>query len=266
MLRFYRLQAILCIALSATNAVAATPEPEQRVLHIGVEAKRAPYSTKGENHSGHGFLADYVQSICALANFKCQIWSSSFHGLTQDLKRSRLDAIVIIDTIVFETIDELKLTAPLCQLTPLFIQPRKAPSRAAMADFHGTHIGVLSGSVLHLHLLETYSAEASIKPYFVLESGIFDLVAGRIGALFTDELFFETRILPTFFGQPDHKDGLTSVIPLDSTFKPNITLAVNSVDLRLAKKFDTAIQEKGTTPSCKALMQVQKPNTGHQKP
>lgn len=271
----------LSITLLTGTLAQAIAKDTVRTLHIGVETKRIPYSYKGQGSTGKGLLADYLQSVCKSAKFDCKIWSNSFDGLVDELKRARVDAMVVIDAIVFSDIDTIKLSDPLCQLEPIFIQPRSAPQRETADAFAALHIGVLGNSVMHFYLLEKYGAETRLKNYPVLEAGIFDLTSGRIDAIFTDKLFFQTRVLNTPYGRANHPQQLIDVtvdltvaelkdksednlkdlpagLPVKVAkgsvkFAPYVTLAVNDFETTLLKTLNTAIQAQGATPTCTSL-------------
>ena len=127
----------------------------------------------------------------------------------------------------------LKLSKPLCRISPLFIQKKSAPTRSKPEDFKDTIIGVQEGSVFHKYLADSYSGVAQLKPYPLLESAIMDLVFDRVDAVLGDAATLNARVFDT---QLDEYAGIVAT-GLEVPDFPNttMTLALRERDVSLAQ-------------------------------
>lgn len=201
---YYFLCLIICgvvIQLATQETIAATEKKaakkiEQKQLYIGIESRRMPYSDVNDAQKAQGILVDATKQVCKKMNANCRFINDNFSSLLQQLATRQLHAVINIDTVVLPKIDKLKLSPPLCRITPVFIQHQSSQKKTS-TDFKNTTIGVLEGSSLHFYLLDHYSRFARLRAYPVLENGVFDLVSGRIDALYADNAFFQYRVAST---------------------------------------------------------------------
>ena len=121
-------------------------------------------------------------------------------------------------------------------------------------DFQRSTIGVLSGSLHHFYLLDEYSSLARIKPYELLESGVLDLVFGRIDSLFADEAFFEARIKNTSLSNIDKPGQLVAIKVGQPELSPTaMRLVVRKNDTELLAVLNNNILH--SPPACTDLLE-----------
>ncbi len=235
-----------------TTALAQQSQTKERQqLYIGIEKNRLPYTGLNDLKQPHGILVAAVNRLCETINADCEFVVGEFNQLLQDVKIYKLHALIIIDTFILPDIDKLKLTPPLCKTQPVFIQKPNENNRTKPEDFKGTTIGVREGSLLHLYLLDEFSSHARIKPYPLLESGIFDLVTGRIDTLSTDQAFFSERLQKTPLGKEYAATPLDMTQP-DGEALPatSMRFALREQDTELYETLTKAIQTNGQPSYC----------------
>ena len=254
---------VCCFIVCASWFAQANETAEKRQLYIGIEKRRTPYVELNEQQQVHGILIDVITPLCDMIQAQCDFIPGPFEQLLEDLQTFRLDALVVIDTVILPEIDNVKLTSPLCQLTPVFVQKQDQPSRTKPEDFEHTTIGVLQGSLFHWYLLDEYSRFARLRPYVLLEHGIFDLNSGRIDTLFAEDAFFQKRVLSTPLGRA--KRGVAPLVARSAGNlalpKTAMTLAVSAHSNELFEAFEQAFQRHGEELfACSDLLKNEKNN------
>ena len=247
---------IIFILLGINHTViAAQEEPSNISFSIGIEDKRMPYSYLDENKKPAGILIDKTQSLCHSLKIKCDFILGEINDLLFQLRALKIQAVLIQDAFVIPSIDKIVLSPPLCKLNPIFIQKKTASPKNIPEDFTGSIIGVQKASSLHIYLLDNYNSLAHLKPYIQLESGVFDLVSGRIDVLFSDEAFFKQRILSTSLGNKNNPEQLI-LLDMDAIKipEPTMTLAFREND----KKYIKLLKDKLSQSKIKYCSQLVK--------
>jgi ABC-type amino acid transport substrate-binding protein len=240
-------------------AQAQETQPATLHLYIGIEKNRQPYTYLDDKQQAQGILVDAITTLCGKINATCEFVSGNFDQLLENVQTFQLNGMVVIDTFLYPEIDKLKLTSPFCTFKPVFIQKQSAPHRRTLEDFKGTMIGVREGSLLHLHILDEYGSVARMKPYALLEAGVFDLVSGRTDVLFADDAFFKQRVLNTALGITHAPSKLVSYSVADLTLpETSMRLAVREQDTALLATLEKALQTTAPPPDCADL-----PNKPH---
>ncbi|EIJ36881.1 substrate-binding periplasmic protein [Thiothrix nivea] len=253
---------LLCMLPMASHALDKTTEKTK--LYIGIVQNRQPYTYLDKEKRPKGILIERLNTLCSQIKADCEYVAGESEQLLTDLQTYRIQGMLIIDSFVVPDVDHIKLTSPLCEIKPLFLQ-RQNDARKKAEDFKGTTIGVGHGSLLHLYLLDEYSSLARIHPYLTLESGVFDLVSGRIDALFTDEAFFQARVAKTALASQTNPARLMSSAVGKPDFPAtSMTLAVRERDQALLSSLEKAIKASGKIASCSSLLDKQQ--TDERKP
>lgn len=245
---------VCCVLLMApAHLRAQDAAAEKAQLYIGIAKNRQPYAYMDKAQQPQGTLLEKLDTLCDKIGASCKYVAGNFDQLLKDIQAYKLHGLLIIDHFVAPEIDRIRLTPPLCQLQPVFIQ-RQDNLREQQEDFRGTTIGVGYGSLLHLYLLDEYSSLSRLRPYYTLENGVFDLVSGRIDALFAEQAFFRARVAPTALTNPDNPARL-AIRKIGAPEFPatSMTLAVQERNQELLKAFTEAIQADGKTPACACL-------------
>ena len=190
----------------------------------------------------------------------CEFAIGKFEKLLGDVQTFQLDGFIVIDTLVLPEVDQLNLTSPICKLNPVFIQIKTDSLRSKPEDFKNRRIGVLQDSLMHLHLVEKYTQNASLKPYLVLESGIFDLITGRIDALAADAAFFQARVANTVLGKKGNTNQLIAVKAPDAELPASsMAIVLRARDKERLESLEQALRKNGEVRDCSELL-IEKPS------
>lgn len=249
----YLVSSILLACSLGSPALALEPNT---TLFIGIEKNRRPYTYLDEEQNPKGILLDAFLPLCKTIGVQCNFVAGDVYSLLDGIKNYELHGFIAIDSFFIPDVDKIKLTPPICKLKPVFIQRASEPARQKPEDFKKTTIGVLEGSLLHFYLLDEYSSFSRLRPYTLLENGVFDLVSGRIDALFADDAFFKEQVLKTSLGQEGSKHQLVA-FDLSAPKLPttSMRIAIRERDSELLGKLGKALlqQTKGPTPECADL-------------
>lgn len=244
----FRGWACLFLLLFFTYAQGETTAKKQ--FDIGFVPNRPPHTYLGGGNEPKGLLINILDRLCGKLNINCVYVSGSFNQLLAWSKAYRLNLFVVLDAPVPAELEkDIKLTSPLCKFEPVFILRKDN----LLQDFAGATIGVGSGSLMHLYLLDKYQ-DSHLRPYFTLENGIFDLVAKRIDAFFTDKAFFQAKAAMTALGDEAYPDHLVArEIDGSGLSATAMRLAVREGNTELLAMFEEAIQGQGKIQPCSGL-------------
>lgn len=228
----------------------------QDIINIGVTANRKPFIYLNEDQSTEGILVQAIESICTEINARCLYTAKEFPNLLYDLQNSSIQLLLVIDDVVLPEIDQLILSEPLCRMQPSFIQASNNESVTLQPEDYKTKtIGVRYGSIMHLDLLDNYSEFASLRPYGLLESGVFDLVSGRIDALYTEASFYHSRVKTAKLISNVTNEKLHGFNVEDIKLPPtHMRLAADTSNTDLIKRINAAIKAAKLDQSCLELL------------
>lgn len=222
---------------------------EKPPLHIGVPVSRPPYAYLDKEKQPTGILVNAMQRVCQQMQVTCSFDTGNPDQLLLDLQAIKLNAVLIVDNFIVPEVDKIKLTPPLCKPTPIFIQKTGTPVRSKPEDFRGSTLAVQEGSIFHIYLLDEYSGQTRLKPYPFMDNAVFDLVFGRLDALFADEAFIQSRITGTTlqgYVQFTTTRADTTEFPTTTA----MTLAVREQDNNLFNELVTALQTTSSGKDC----------------
>ncbi|OQX03151.1 MAG: hypothetical protein BWK73_40495 [Thiothrix lacustris] len=185
----------MCLTAGAESAPPIVAEKSP--LYIGIPSSRQPYAYLDAQKQAEGILVDAIRAACQQMQTNCEFATGSPDQLLQDLQTLKLNALLVVDAFIAPEVDKLQLTQPICKPQPVFIQRANAPTRSKPEDFRGTTLGVAEGSIFHIYLLDEYSNQARLKTYPFMDNAVFDLVFGRLDALFAEEALIQARIMDT---------------------------------------------------------------------
>lgn len=241
---------LLCLPVGAESTTSVVTEKPP--LYIGIPPKRPPYAYLDAKKQAAGILVDAVRASCQHMQVSCEFVSGTPEQLLQDLQAVKLNALLVVDTFMAPEVDKLQLTQPICKPKPMFIQRANAPTRSKPEDFRGTTLGVLEGSIFHIYLLDEYSSQARLKAYPFIDNAVFDLVFGRLDALFAEEALIKARITDTSLEGYLH----FKVIEADPKTLPTtaMVLALREQDTDLLKDMNNALQATLKGQNCAQLL------------
>lgn len=179
------------VMLFAGSVAHPADDDETPQLYFGIEHGRLPYSDFTNGVEAKGILVNALRDICQEIIADCNFVGGESGELLELLKSAKIDAVMVIDSILLPDVDQVRLTSPLCRIQPLFMQRTLSPTAERLVN--RSTIAVQQDSVLHLHLLDEYGGRAMIAPYPMLEGALFDLSFGLVDALFIDEAFFKSH-------------------------------------------------------------------------
>lgn len=261
---------LLCFLLLITISITAA-DNENKIkknrLYIGVEKNHLPYAGLDKNKQASGILTDSLREVCDRIEVECKFITGDFNQLIEDLQFYKLNAVIVVDQIIFQKADKLILTKAFCKTQPVFIYSSHLPKDIKDSTLIGTTIGVQEGSLLHFDLIENYKRDVIIKPYHSIQAGLFDLLTQRIDKLATDKTFFISHLQTTSFSRYYATTPLSSnkikktasnhdkeVNSDKNIFRPTqMTLVLREEDTLLYKKINSAIQVKEKIPYCSDL-------------
>ncbi|PWQ97167.1 transporter substrate-binding domain-containing protein [Leucothrix arctica] len=246
------------------NAASNNPKNKaenQDIINIGVTANRKPFIYLNEDQSTEGILIQAIESICTEIDARCLYTAKEFPNLLYDLQNSSIQLLLVIDDIVLPEIDQLTLSEPLCHMQPLFIQASDSETvKPKPEDYKKKMIGVRYGSMMHLDLLDNYSEFASLRPYGLLESGVFDLVNGRIDALYTEASFYHSRVKTAKLISNVTNEKLQGFNVEDIKLpQTHMRLAADTSNADLIKRINAAIKAAKLDQSCLELLMGRNP-------
>ena len=226
-------------------------------LFFGITDNHRPHVYLNDEEQPSGSLIDYLSTLCADLDVECSFQTNNFFNHIEQLQGGQINALLVTDSVLLPATDEIIFTPPICKTLPIFIYKIQSdkPVFKSIDQFKNITIGVHQDSSYHLYLLDEYHSHSLIKPYSLIESGIFDLANDRIDALLAEKSFFEARVATTTLASKK-KNYYLEMIELGKINQPfkTMSLALKKEDTELHEKFTKAINAHGPTVSCVDLV------------
>lgn len=227
---------------------------EQQKLYIGIEKNRIPYTDLDKTKQAQGILVSAVRELCDDIDAECVFVSGQFDALLKKLQTYQLNGVILIENLVLPELDKIQTLQPLCKKQLVFVQKIDI-NTPQKEGFTGKTIGVLESSLTHLYLLDEYSENAQLKPYPLLESGVFDLVMDRIDVLAVNLSFFKQRVQNTHLGKNIiAKQMLAHTESHQGPADTSMTLALRESDNDLYERMRKAQDNRGSPSYCSNLI------------
>lgn len=226
-------------------------------LFFGITDNHRPHVYLNNEEQPSGTLVDYLSALCIDLDVECSFHTDNFFKHIEQLQGGQINALLVTDSVLLPAIDQIIFTPPLCKTSPVFIYKIQSdkPVFKSIEQIRNVTIGVHQDSSYHLYLLDEYHRHSIIKPYSLIESGIFDLANGRIDALLTEKSFFEARVATTTLASKK-KSYYLEMVELGKINQPfkTMSLALKIEDTELHEKFTKAINAHAPTTSCVDLV------------
>lgn len=243
-------------ALLLSGALFTSAQGEE-FLYFGIPGNHRPHAYLNNEEKPSGTLINTIQMLCKNLDKECNFSAGVLFNHLEALQSEQINALLVTDSVLIPAIDEIIFTPPLCNILPIFIYRVKndRPEFKSIDEIRNATIGVHVDSSFHLYLLDEYYSHSRIKPYSLIESGVFDLVSNRIDALLTEQSFFESRVAVTTLVSKKKKTHLEMIVAeeIKLPFK-TMSLALRAKDIELHETLTKAINALGPTKSCVDLV------------
>ncbi|MCW2244743.1 octopine/nopaline transport system substrate-binding protein [Azospirillum fermentarium] len=192
--------AVGILSLSTVAGTTPTPQP----LRIVTEGAYAPWNATGSGGELVGFEVDLARDLCRRMAVECQMVGLEWEGLIPALRQGRADAVMAAVSITEERRGVIGFAGPYAAEpsafavrdgvsvgpglpTHLDLSDNGTGTRKALAALaallEGRTVGVQPGSTQALFLAQRLP-DVRVVDYPTIEAAAFDLVAGRIDAVF----------------------------------------------------------------------------------
>lgn len=226
-------------------------------LSFGIVDNHRPHVYLDKEEQPSGSLINYVYSLCEDLEADCNFSVGSFFNHIERLQSGEINALLVTDTVLIPAIDDIIFTPPLCKISPVFIYKVEGnePAFKTIDEIKNVTIGVHLDSSYHLYLLDEYYSHSRIKPYSLIESGVFDLANDRIDALLAEQSFFEAQVATTTLVSKKKSYYLDTIElgEIDIPFE-TMSLALRANDSALHADLSKLIEAHGPTESCVDLV------------
>lgn len=226
-------------------------------LYVGIIDNHRPHVYLDSEEHPSGTLINSIKILCKDLDSECHFYTDSFFSHIEELKAGQINALLVTDSVLLPKTDGIIFTPPLCAISPVFIYKvdKGEPAFKSIDEIKNITIGVHIDSSFHLYLLDEYYSHSHIKPYSLLESGVFDLANNRIDALLAEQSFFDAQVATTTLISKKKSYYLDTISAkhIELPYK-TMSLALNVNDTELHKTLTELINARGTTESCSDLV------------
>lgn len=166
---------------------------------MATEASFPPFSKTEADGSYAGFEIDLGNEVCKRAGLECTWVKQDFDGAIAALQAKKFDIIFSSMSIKPERQKVVDFSLPYYNVaTGVFA--RKGVLKAVPADLDGKKVGVYGGSTQDIYARQNFPG-VEVRPYKSVDLMSADLVAGRIDAMFVEDLPGQE-----FLAKPEGKD------------------------------------------------------------
>lgn len=181
--------AFLLPALFAGNAWASQPNDWTRV-RIGIVDHYAPFSFINHRGQPEGFDIDIASALCRQMEAECQFIKREWTDLIPALLARQFDAIIASMSITEERRRLIDFSQHYYRTSAAFVVTRASNIRDTSPQaMKGRIIGVVTDTVQASYAKRVYEPEGvSLKFYSSVAEEQYDLVRGRVDAIFADKI------------------------------------------------------------------------------
>lgn len=173
------------------RATENAPRPdiaENLPVKLVADADFAPYSFLSRTGSPAGLSVELAIAACERARLNCTVEVRPYGEIMGALERGEADAAITGPMAGETVLRQVETTRPYFRIMARFATAKNSPLKAAdAAALAGSRIGVV-GDTLHARWLEAYYGKAKITPFHDLAAAGAALKAGKVDALFGDNL------------------------------------------------------------------------------
>lgn len=171
--------------------VRSSRRPEVRLLRVGVFTGFAPFAWRdlGQNWAGRDIA--FLRRFAARESLRIEFVESRFDRLWESPARGTVD-LAASGLSRRPGLTGIAWSRPYAEVRRSLLVRRQDHRRIRkMADLAGSRMAAVAGSAAATHAKKELPASARLTPCDTLETGIADLIAGRVDALGTGSLSAE---------------------------------------------------------------------------
>lgn len=187
---------ILIIA-AALGMLAGTTMAQ--TLTMATEASFPPFSKTEADGTYSGFEIDLGNEVCKRAGFECTWVKQDFDGAIAALQAKKFDIIFSSMSIKPERQKVVDFSLPYYNVAS-GVFAKKGILSAVPADLNGKKVGVYGGATQDIYARKNFPG-VDVRPYKSVDLMSADLIAGRIDAMFVEDIPGQE-----FLARPEGKD------------------------------------------------------------
>jgi lysine-arginine-ornithine-binding protein len=190
---------ILFAAIGAIMTLGPSIAAAAEKVTMATEASFPPFSKTEADGTYTGFELDLGNEVCKRAGFECTWVKQDFDGAIAALQAKKFDIIFSSMSIKPERQKVADFSLPYYNVASA-VFAKKGSLKAVPADLSGKKVGVYGGATQDLYARAHFDG-AEVRPYENIDLMSADLVAGRIDAMFVEDLPGQE-----FLAKPEGKD------------------------------------------------------------
>jgi polar amino acid transport system substrate-binding protein len=231
----------------AASAVAALLAPgmsanaADQTLRFGVAAEPyPPFLSKTPAGQWVGFEPDLIHALCEQMKAKCEIREVAWDGIIAALQSNKIDVIFNSMNISPERLKVISFSRPYYESPNTFVGAKDVKLAYSPAGLSGKVIGVQGSTGNAEFIKSVYGKNATVRLYDTQDDCNADLVAGRIDAMYLDELGV-LDFLKTKDGAAFELKGQGSVNMDPAIYGDGVGAGMRKSDAALKQRLDEAI-------------------------
>ncbi|RZF24215.1 transporter substrate-binding domain-containing protein [Paraburkholderia sp. UYCP14C] len=182
--------AFLLVGAAIISAASfAQPAVAQQRLVFGFDGSFPPFASIDAAGQMHGFDVDLVKAVCDELKAKCELKNIPWDGIFTALESGKIDVVAAALNITDERKKKYLMTTSYLKSPFVFMVP-KASNVSSAPSLSGQAVGVVGGSIPEKYLREKLKS-ISVQGYDSIDAAVLDLDAGRVAAVFSEQVNLE---------------------------------------------------------------------------
>ncbi|MFM0210661.1 transporter substrate-binding domain-containing protein [Paraburkholderia sediminicola] len=212
-------------------------------LRFGVAAEPyPPFLTKTPTGQWLGFEPDLIHALCEQMKASCEIKEVAWDGIIAALQSNKIDVIFNSMRILPEREKIIAFSRPYYETPGTFVGRKDAKLAYTPAGLGGKVIGVQGSTGNSEFIRSAYGKNATVRLYDTQDDCNEDLVAGRIDAMYLDELGV-LSFLKTKDGSEFELKGPGSVKMDPAIYGYGVGAGIRKSDTALKQRIDAALTQ-----------------------
>jgi polar amino acid transport system substrate-binding protein len=239
----FRAIALMVFCVFVMAAFGGRANAADNTLRFGVAAEPyPPFLTKTPTGQWLGFEPDLIHALCEQMKASCEIKEVAWDGIIAALQSNKIDVIFNSMRILPEREKIIAFSRPYYETPGTFVGRKDAKLTYTPAGLGGKVIGVQGSTGNAEFIRSAYGKNGTVRLYDTQDDCNEDLVAGRIDAMYLDELGV-LSFLKTKDGSEFELKGPGSVKMDPAIYGYGVGAGIRKSDTALKQRIDAALNQ-----------------------
>lgn len=180
---------LMIMGMAGAAALTAQSAMAKDTLKVGMDPLYAPFSFQTPDGQLTGFDFEISNAICDAIDVTCDVKAIPADGALPALETGQIDVLINTYGMTKQRLEKFTMVGPYMRSSGRLIINARSSVDGTEATLKGKTVGVEKGGLAFLrYAKDTFGKFATVSEYEQINDAVLDLNAGRVDAVFGDEI------------------------------------------------------------------------------